>query len=72
MPYSGPLVKDMILKSDNNGRCFRIVQKNQDSNNTLLIKVKRSASGGYKDRKNATYLYEADNNLRAQYSIIPQ
>ena len=70
MPYSGPLVKDMILKSDNNGRCFRIVQKNQD--NTLLIKVKRSASGGYKDRKNATYLYEPDDDLRAHYSIISQ
>lgn len=65
------LVCGMILASDENLLDnFKIVEK--IGQKTVLSMVTWSASGGYMDRKNATYRYETDDDLRAQYSIIAE
>ena len=71
-----PLVLGMRLMLDENPLEFFKIQgltrDEFDGHGAVLGRVDWSASGGYEDRLDATYLYEADNDVRAQYSIIPQ
>ena len=70
---TAPLVRGMILASDANlMSCFTIVEK-VDDDNTVLRKVTWSVPHMcYKDDLDATLSYMADDDLRAQYSIIEQ
>ena len=71
-----PLVVGMCLILDKNPfEFFKIqglIKDELDNDGAVLGRVDWSATGGCEDRLDATYLYEADNDVRAQYSIIPQ